>query len=356
MDSYDVIVIGGGQSGLAVGYFLRRADLSYLILDDRAQSGGAWRQAWDSLRLFSPARWSSLPGTLMAGSEGEYPSRHDTIAYLEGYEHKYELSVRRPVEVTAVHPTETGFRLDTTAGAFACRALVCATGTFRAPFVPEVPGLDSFGGKKLHSADYRRPDDFAHQRVLVVGEGNSGAQILAEVSTVADTVWSTAKPPQFLPDHIDGRYLFDAATAMYEAQQKGQDYQPPSLGNIVMVPPVRDARQRDVLHSFGTIARFTDDGVIFEDGAYTPLDVVIFCTGFRPALGFLAPLGLLDDRGRVATKDTRARQMPGLWLVGYGGWTGFASATLVGVGRTARATVGEIKKYLAVESPSPSKS
>src|SRR5688572_6135165 len=110
---YDVIVIGGGQSGLAMGYYLRRTGLSYIILDNQKESGGAWLHTWKSLRLFSPAQWSSLPGMMMTGGSDYYPTRDVTIEYLKFYETKYNLPVRRPVEVSGVLKVHDEFQLQT---------------------------------------------------------------------------------------------------------------------------------------------------------------------------------------------------------------------------------------------------
>src|SRR5690606_26255186 len=159
------------------------------------------------------------------------------------------------------------------------------------PYVPDYPGRESFQGIQLHSAHYRSPLPFLGQRVLVMGGGNSGAQILAEVSRIADATWVTLAEPTFLADHIDGRYLFDQATARYRAQQEGQPLpEPASLGDIVMVPPVRDARDRGVLQSTRPFARFTMDGVVWPNGREERVDAVIWCTGFRPSLDHLHAL------------------------------------------------------------------
>jgi cation diffusion facilitator CzcD-associated flavoprotein CzcO len=218
-------------------------------------------------------------------------------------------------------------------------------------------GQGEFAGLQLHSAHYRSPDAFAGRRVLVVGGGNSGAQILAEVSRVADIIWVTRRPPRFLPDNVDGRVLFDRATARYRALQAGTTVTTDTgagLGQIVMTPAVREARERGVLRSAGPFARFTPTGVVWPDGRETPADAVIWCTGFRPALGHLAPLGVFDTGGRIAIAGTRAIAEPRLWLVGYGEWTGFASATLIGVGRSARATAEEIAADLGASPRHPS--
>lgn len=345
----DVVVIGAGQSGLAVGYYLRRAGLSFVLLDDQARPGGAWLHGWKSLQLFSPADASSLPGWLMPRPPADgFPARPAVIDYLTQYEARYALPVQRPVRVQdVVRRLATGFAVQTDAGTWQARAVVCATGSWSNPFIPTYPGQADFAGAQLHSARYQAAAPFAGQRVLVVGGGNSGAQVLAEVSGVAETTWVTEQEPRFLPDDVDGRVLFKQATQRYHAQARAAPALPPTLGDIVMVDSVKEARSRGALGSRRPFVRFSRTGVVWADGQEESIDAVIWCTGFRPALPFLASLGVLQPDGRVATDGTRATAAPGLWLVGYGSWTGFASATLIGVGRSARATVEEIREFLA---------
>jgi putative flavoprotein involved in K+ transport len=349
--STQVVVIGGGQSGLATGYFLRRAGLDFEMLDAADAPGGAWRHGWDSLHLFSPAQWSSLPGWPMPPVPEGYPDRDHVLSYLAAYEERYRLPVRRPVRVEAVERAwEHRLQVQTDRGSWVASAVVSATGTWSRPFVPDYPGARDFRGRQFHSAFYRSPEEFSGQRVLVVGGGNSGAQILAEVSQVADATWVTQAPPGFLPDEVDGRVLFERATARWKARQEGReaDVPPGGLGDVVMVPPVREARNRGALRSVRPFVRFEVDGVVWPDGGRTPVDAVIWCTGFRPALDHLAPLGVLEAHGRVAvTEHGRSVREPRLWLVGYGDWTGTASATLAGVTRAARATAQEIQEELA---------
>jgi len=347
MEVYDVIIIGGGQSGMALAYHLRKTDLKYLILDKEKEAGGSWQHYWKSLRLFSPASFSSLPGTLMPGGADYYPNRDETLAYLRQYEKKYQLEVAHGVEVQEVHYERSIFRILTKDRTYWSKAVVSASGSFSKPYIPAISHSEIFEGKILHSANYRSPESFANQKVAVVGEGNSGAQILAEISQYATTYWLTEREPSFMPDDIDGRVLFDQATAMYEAQKKGKDFRPPSLGDIVMVPSVKDARERGVLNARPSIQAFERRGVILKNNEFLKVDAVVFCTGFRPALDHLNPLGVVEANGKVLTRQTKAEKQEGLWLVGYGSWTGFASATLIGVGRSAKRTAAELKKFIS---------
>ncbi|MFC3114724.1 ArsO family NAD(P)H-dependent flavin-containing monooxygenase [Cellvibrio fontiphilus] len=344
----DIVIIGGGQAALSVAYYLRRSNYSFVILDAEASPGGAWLHGWDSLRLFSPSTWSSLSGWQMPPTGETYPGRDQVVNYLRDYENRYAFPVQRPVWVSAVN--DLGDRLEVVSDQqrWQARAVISATGTWRNPFIPAYPGRDLFQGEQLHSAHYQSPTRFAGQKVLVVGGGNSGAQILAEVSRLADCTWVTPSEPLFLPDDVDGRVLFQRATDRFKAHLEGREIDQPvgGLGDVVMVPPVKEARERDVLHSVRPFSRFTATGVVWADGSESPVDSVIWCTGFRAALGHLAALKLVTADGKVDVQGTRAVQEPRLWLVGYGEWTGLASATLIGVGRSARATAEEVIGYL----------
>ena len=345
-DKYDVIVIGGGQSGLAVGYFLRRTGLKYIILDNQNEPGGAWLHGWDSLKLFSPAEHSSLPGWIMPKDVNEYPSKNHVIKYLKQYEERYQLNIKRPVNILNVVKVGDTFTILTTTETFYTKSVVSATGNWHKPFIPYYNGYDQFEGKKTHSAYYKSPEEFKGTKVLIVGGGNSGAQILAEVSKVATTTWVTLKEPIFLPDNVDGRYLFEFATRQYKANLEGKKIEPVgSLGDVVMVDTVKEARNRQILNSKRPFESFYEKGVIWQDKTNEEFDAIIWCTGFKSSLDHLTNLGIVKD-GKIETSLTRATDVDGLWLIGYGSWTGFASATLIGVGRTARQTVNEIQEYI----------
>ncbi|MBW0105871.1 ArsO family NAD(P)H-dependent flavin-containing monooxygenase [Pseudonocardia sp. KRD291] len=345
-DDLDVVVIGGGQAGLAAGYFLRRAGAEFVILDAQTGPGGAWRHGWDSLRLFSPARYSPLPGWWMPDQPGEpFPTGGHVRRYLEQYEQRYDLPIRRPVEVTSVSAQSRHLAVTDGRRTWRAPAVISATGSWRRPYVPAWPGRDLFTGTQIHTVSYHRADRFTGRRVVVVGGGNSAAQILAEVSTVADTTWVAQRQPRYLPDDVDGRVLFDVATRREAATRAGGDDTGgvAGLGDIVMVPSVLDARGRDVLHAHPMFDRITEHGIAWDDGSNLACDAIIWCTGFRPDLAHLDALGLSTASDGVPRTDgTRSLDEPRLHLLGYGDWTGTASATLIGAARTARTCVTEI--------------
>ncbi|MFJ3620556.1 ArsO family NAD(P)H-dependent flavin-containing monooxygenase [Streptomyces iakyrus] len=348
----DVVVVGGGQAGLAAGYHLRRQGLNFVILDADPAPGGSWQHMWDSLHLFSPAAYSSLPGRLMPAQAGEtYPDAGHVVDYLTDYEKRYDLPVHHGTRVEAVRRDAGRLLVEADSGTWRTRAVISATGSWSRPFLPAVPGRSVFTGRQLHTVNYRSPADFAGQRVIVVGGGNSGAQIAADLTLDGhvDVTWVTQRPPRFLPDDIDGRALFDVATACRRALDAGRSDSGgvASLGDIVAAPPVRAARDAGLLVAKPMFSRLTAGGARWADGSHTGADAVVWCTGFRPALAHLAPLNLRGPRGHIPTDGTRALGEPRLHLLGYGDWTGPASATLIGVGRPARDAARDIAQLLS---------
>lgn len=175
-ETLDVVVIGDGQAGLASAYYLRRTGVNFVMLDAEEGPGGAWRHAWDSLRLFSPASFSSLPGWMMpAQTETTYPARDEVLDYLARYEERYRFRIERPVSVTSLRNVDGGLVVVSDKGHWQARAVLSTTGTWRHPFVPDYPGASSFKGRQVHSAEYVSAEAFAGQRVAIVGGGNSGA-------------------------------------------------------------------------------------------------------------------------------------------------------------------------------------
>jgi len=203
---YDCIVIGGGQAGLAAGYSLMKERLSFLILEASDQAAGSWPHYYESLTLFSPARYSSLPGFPFPGDPDRYPARDEVIAYLLAYREHFHLPVRTRTFVTDVRQENGMFVVSTASGeSFLTRNLISATGSFSQPNVPEIPGMTRFQGAVLHSKQYRNPSPFENQRVIVVGAGNSAVQIAVELARTADVTIAARSPVRFVPQRILGK-------------------------------------------------------------------------------------------------------------------------------------------------------
>lgn len=353
-NSVDVLVVGGGQAGLAVGWYLRRAGLrpgvDFRIIDDGDRPGGAWPGMWPGMRLFSPPQYSSLPGTPMPPWSGDgNPDVAHVAAYLTAYEERHELAVERPVAAQRVAFTDEDVRVTTTAGEIEARHVVNCTGTWSRPFVPAWPGRSESQVEQLHTVHYDGPDRFAGRNVAVVGGGNSAAQIVAEIGPAAAEVrWVTRRRPRFLPADVDGEALFELASARHRSHVDDPEdaervFGVADLGDIVMVDSVRRARESGLLVAHRPFARIEDRSLSWSDPAVDwPVDAIIWATGFRPALRHLRGLGLLAGDGTVPVSEGTATGAPRLHFVGYGDWAGSGSATLVGVGRYAKQVVARI--------------
>ena len=310
----DAVVVGAGQSGLAVSYYLRKFGADFVVLDASEEPGGAWPHYWDALTLFSRDEFSNLPGWPMPHFDG-YPPRDHVVDYLTRYEQRYDLPIRRGERVTRVLHDGSAFHLNN----LTARNVVMATGIWSSPFVPFVPG--TFAGTQLHSASYRRPSDFAGQRVAVVGGGNSGAQIVADLELAGvDAQWFTRRPPSFMPEDVDGAQLFRrnrerfVAIARGNGDPGGADFG----GDIVQVPEVRRAKNAGLLNAkpmFSSLDQLAD------------VDAIIWATGFRPAL---SPI-------RGIPRDT-----PGLFVLGFDNINGPGAGTIGGVSPFAREIARQI--------------
>lgn len=285
-----------------------------------------------------------------AWPDGFPPASH-VVDYLATHETRYDLPVQRPIRVTEVTPDEDHLLISSNERTWRARHVISATGTWQQPFWPIYPGAREFTGRQLHTVDYGVATDFTGQDVVIVGGGNSAAQLVAEISTEASTTWVTMRPPRFLPDDVDGRVLFKLATARAQALATGQPDPDgiANLGDVVMVPEVQDARDRGVLEAQPMFDRITSDGVVWGS-QHRHADTILWATGFRPALTHLRPLRLHEHDGRIAMTETRATHQPNLHLLGYGDWTGPGSATILGVGRTAKVAVAHISERLAMAS------
>jgi putative flavoprotein involved in K+ transport len=203
---YDCIVIGAGQAGLAAGYHLQQEQLQFLILEATDKPAGSWPHYYDSLTLFSPARYSSLPGLPFPGDPRRYPARDEVIIYLTGYANHFRFPIRTNTFVTDIRKEKDLFLVTTASGElFQSKNVIAATGGFSRPFIPQIPGMEQFQGTALHSNDYKNPSPFQKQRIIVVGAGNSAVQISVELATDADVTIATRSPILFKPQILLGR-------------------------------------------------------------------------------------------------------------------------------------------------------
>lgn len=338
----DAVVIGAGASGLAAGYYLRRAGLRFRILDAAAEPGGSWPHYYDSLSLFSPGRYSSLPGLPFPGEQEEYPSRDEVTEYLRLYARYFRLPVETGQRVERVEREGGGFVVHTAPGEeFEASNVVVATGAFNEPYVPEFRGQNAFVGEILHSASYREPEPFRGKRVVVVGAGNSAIQIAVELTSVAKVTLATRGPIPFRPQRLLGKDVH------FWARILGLDLLPVS---IVGTAGVLDAGSYREAVALGQPNRrplfdaFTRDGVIWADGAGEDVDVVLMATGFKPRFPFLSGLSAIGPDGELLHRKGVSTTESRLYYLGFVGQRNFASATLRGAGADARYIIDHLRR------------
>lgn len=342
---WDVIVIGAGQSGLAMGYFLKKSGLSFLILEAGGEATGAWPNYYESLRLFSPGKYSSLPGLGLSTIEGEYPSRDEVIQYLKDYASYFDLPIAFHKHVEEVSKTSNGFQITTSSGEkYLSHTVVCATGSFNKPYIPEIEGLNNYQGKVVHSAQYKNTEPFLNQSVIVVGRGNSAVQIAIELSDVTDTTLAVREPISFIPQKFIGKdiHFWFRITGIDSFLRLGRTFAKSSsvidLGGYKQRIKEGNPNVRKMFNSF------YEEGVIWSDGSKEKIDSVIFATGYRANIEFLKDKGLLDKNGEPFHKNGINTSISGLYFVGLPAQRSFSSATLRGVGADAKYIVKQIRK------------
>ncbi|KRV48366.1 FAD-dependent oxidoreductase [Wenjunlia vitaminophila] len=350
MGDVDVVVVGGGQSGLATAHALMRRGLRPVVLEASERAAGSWPQYYDSLTLFSPARYSGLPGMRFTGGDlDRYPRRDEVVAYLTAYAAHLDADVRTRSRVTAVRADGAGFAVDLDGGGtLVARAVVAASGTFGCPYRPDLPGLDRFSGQVLHAAGYRNPEPFVGQRVVVVGAGNSAVQIATELATVAQVTLATRRPVRFLRQRTFGRDLH------FWLKWTGIDTAP--LGRFVRAVPTQpvfdDGRYRAALAAGApdrreVFAAVEDHKVTWPDGSAREVDTILLATGYRPDLPYLANLGAVDAAGRPLHRDGISRIHPGLAFVGLEWQRSPSSNSLRGVGRDAARVARHLASHVS---------
>ncbi|WP_327667065.1 flavin-containing monooxygenase [Streptomyces sp. NBC_00485] len=311
-------MIGGGQSGLAAARALRRQGLEPVVLEAADRPAGSWPRYHDSLTLFSPAGYSSLPGTPFGGDPDRYPHRGEVVAYLLRYADRLDADIRTGMRVAEIRAADSAFALVLEGGGeLYARGVVAASGTFGRPHRPALPGLEDFAGTVLHAAEYRMPEPFAGQRVVVVGAGNSAVQIAAELAAHARVTLATRHPVRFAAQRTLGQDLH------WWLKRIGADTLP--LGQFLRTPPTQlvidDGRYRAAVAAGAPDRRqlFTGiDGtkVTWADGSSEEVDTILLATGYRPDLGYLAPLGALDEHGRPLHREGVSLTHPSLAYVG----------------------------------------
>jgi putative flavoprotein involved in K+ transport len=338
-DTLDVLVIGAGQAGLALGRQLQRQGARFLLVDAGARIGEVWRSRWDSLRLFTAAEHDGLPDLPFPAPAGTYPGKDAVADYLETYARTFGLPVRLGTRVTRLRRDDGSFTAETTTGPVTARQVVVATGPFSAPRIPEPARRLAADVVQLHSSAYRRPEELPEGRVLVVGAGNSGVQIAEELAATGRTVsLAVGTRPRTVPQRPLGRDLFWwlTRTGLIRASvdsRLGRRFRDRELvigttwrrlqeHGVVLLPRAQSAIGRTVA---------------LADGRTVVVDGVVWATGFQADVGWLDVPGAVADGAPVHSRGVSP--VPGLYFLGLP-WQHTRGSALLGF-------VGEDAAWLA---------
>jgi putative flavoprotein involved in K+ transport len=325
----EVVVVGGGQAGLAIGYFLAQQGRDFVILEAEREPAAAWRARWDSLRLFTPVRYSSLPGLPFPGDPNEYPTRDEVAAYLTEYARHFGLPIELDSRVHAIRRTNGTYRVELRDRTYEADQVVVATGPFQVPFVP--PIAEDLGPEvvQVHSTAYRGPRDIPEGPVLVVGGGNTGFQIAEELAASREVHLSIGSRQTPLPQRIFGRDLFwylEATGVIRKTTSSRIGRRLEGRDTLIGSRP-RAIQRRHGVRLHGRAVGAAGRTVTFSDGEQFEPSTVIWATGFKVDHSWV-DVPVFDDRGRVV-HQRGVTESPGLYFLGLS-WLHTRGSALIG--------------------------
>jgi putative flavoprotein involved in K+ transport len=328
-DALDVVVVGAGQAGLAMGYHLAQRGKRFLIVDAGAEVGDAWRSRWDSLRLFTPAQYDNLPGLPFPAPRDTYPGKDDVAAYLRIYADRFKLPVRVNMGVTSLTRSGGGYVLKADGEALEASQVVVATGPFHVPSVPPIAKDLDPEVAQIHSVSYRGPQSLPAGKVLVVGAANSGCQIALELAATHRVEVSAGQRIPTIPQRPLGRDIWWWASGIrLDRVTVGSRLGRRLAGrDQVIGGGLRQLAQHGVrIRPRATAA--TARSVTFADGSVSEYDAVVWATGFTTDYSWIDIPGVKDERGRIR-HQRGVTPSSGLYMLGLS-WQNTRGSALLG--------------------------
>jgi len=348
-DDFNTVVIGGGQAGLAAGYYLSQRKIDYVILDQHDQTGESWRRRWDSLRLFTPSQNNNLPGMKFPRPDLYFPSKDETAEFLDSYARHFSLPLKNGVRVEKLQQNESGYHITAGEDEYHTQNVIVATGAFHTPYIPEFSFALAPKIFQLHSKEYRNPVSIPAKQVLVVGAGNSGAEIAIELAKAGKKVWLAGRNVGRIPADKLGK-LFKGKLYWWV------------LHRVITIHTPLGRRMKAIVLSHGNpLIRITRKDVLdagvelsgrmlgvmagkpkLEGGQVIEAEGVIWATGFHPDYQWIK-LPVFDQHGHPRHERGVATEMPGLYFVGLHFQRGLTSSLLGGVGEDAKYICRQIR-------------
>jgi putative flavoprotein involved in K+ transport len=343
------LVIGGGQAGLAASYCLKKMGSDFVVLDAAPRTGESWRRRWDSLRLFTPAKFNGLPGKPFQRSDFYFPSKNEVADYLEEYVEQFKLPVRHSITVDSLSKTNGSYRVGAGSEQFSAQNVIVATGAYQNPVVPSFAGELDSSIVQLHSDNYTRPDQVPQGAILVVGAGNSGAEISIELTNTGRKVFLAGRDVGRIPADTFGRVLGGRPYWLF-------------LSRVLSVnTPVGRKVRTKALHRGTPLIRLNTNKVVsagvtrcprvtgvkgglplLEDGTVLDVKGIVWATGYRPDFKWIR-LPIFGEHGYPVHDRGEILNVPGLYFVGLHFQTALSSSLLGGVGNDARTVVEKIR-------------
>ncbi len=336
---FDYIVVGAGQAGLAIAHYLSQQDCNYLVLDANDKIGRSWINRWDSLKLFTPSEYNHLPGLPFSFPNGYYPNKHQVAKYLEDYAEYHQIPVEHNQQVTHVEKQDNLFVIDTKDKQFKAAKVIVATGPFHTPFIPPCNKNIAAEVVQLHSENYKNTEQLTEGDTLVVGAGDSGVQILDEISQTDRTVYfSGTDSLKSIPQEFLGKTLWWWFTKIGLLSANKYSW----LGNKLkrgMQPiigtDVKSVLARNNVHCVGRTISAKDQEINFERAQVDSIKNIIWATGYKPNFSWLKGISF-EESNYPSNYRGISKDLDGLAFIGLPWMHTRGSATLGGVDKDAK--------------------
>jgi putative flavoprotein involved in K+ transport len=352
-EQVDTVVIGAGQAGLSAGYHLQRRGLPFVVVDADERIGDHWRKRWDSLRLYSPARYDSLPGMRFPASSSHWPTGREMADYIEAYARQFHLPVRSGTRVDRVEPGDGGFVVSMASGGrLAARQVIVATGPFRQPNVPPFAAELDPSIRQLHSHDYRNPAQLREGSVLVVGLSHSGADIAFETATAGHRTILSGRSHGQMPIRVTDtkramigwpvvEFVFGHVLTMRTPMGRKMRPEVRKAGGPLLRVRLGDLDRAGVERHEDRTVGVRDGRPMLADGTVLDVANVIWATGYRPDYAFIAAPVVGEDGWPIEERGV-SPSIPGLYFLGVPFQYAFSSMLVAGAGRDAKYVVDRI--------------